>query len=163
MVLKMSKAFTLIELLVVVAIIGILAAVGVNTFNGFQDKAKVSSSKANHKSVTKYIINEVMRCSIGESYAMNGNLDCSKQGTYDWKDNVADAAEKSLTNFKNPYNPSESSVTHGGGMQDDNQVGYNRVMTPGTNVKVLTCTKTPCTGAQCKMPNHSCSQIININ
>ncbi|MDA7741931.1 prepilin-type N-terminal cleavage/methylation domain-containing protein, partial [Pelagibacteraceae bacterium] len=30
----MTRAFTLIELLVVVAIIGILAAVGVTTFNG---------------------------------------------------------------------------------------------------------------------------------
>ena len=30
-----NKAFTLIELLVVVAIIGILAAVGDTTFNGF--------------------------------------------------------------------------------------------------------------------------------
>ena len=34
------NAFTLVELLVVVAIIGILAAVGVNTFSGFQEKAK---------------------------------------------------------------------------------------------------------------------------
>ena len=32
----MKKGFTLIELLVVVAIIGILAAVGVTTFSGFQ-------------------------------------------------------------------------------------------------------------------------------
>ena len=48
-----NKAFTLIELLVVVAIIGILAAVGVTTFGGFQDKAKVSASKAIHKGVQK--------------------------------------------------------------------------------------------------------------
>ena len=42
---KQTKAFTLIELLVVVAIIGILAAVGVTTFNGFQEKAKESVCK----------------------------------------------------------------------------------------------------------------------
>ena len=41
-----NKAFTLIELLVVVAIIGILAAVGVTTFGGFQDKAKIAAAKA---------------------------------------------------------------------------------------------------------------------
>ena len=46
MKIKKNKAFTLIELLVVVAIIGILAAVGVTTFGGFQDKAKASSAKA---------------------------------------------------------------------------------------------------------------------
>ena len=40
-----NKAFTLIELLVVVAIIGILAAVGVTTFNGFQQKAKINTTK----------------------------------------------------------------------------------------------------------------------
>ena len=40
-----QKGFTLIELLVVVAIIGILAAVGVNTFSGFQEKAKINTTK----------------------------------------------------------------------------------------------------------------------
>ena len=39
------RSFTLIELLVVVAIIGILAAVGVTTFTGFQEKAKVTATK----------------------------------------------------------------------------------------------------------------------
>ena len=159
----LNKAFTLIELLVVVAIIGILAAVGVTTFGGFQEKAKVSASKANHKSVVRYITSEVMKCSLGEAKAMDNNLDCSKQGTYNWKDNVADAVEKALSDFKNPYDTSQSSVTHGGGMQNDNQVGYNRVHTPGNNVRVKTCITTPCSGSQCNMPNHECSSIIEIN
>ena len=158
-----SKAFTLIELLVVVAIIGILAAVGVTTFGGFQEKAKVSASKANHKSVVRYITSEVMKCSLGEAKAMDNNLDCSKQGTYNWKDNVADAVEKALSDFKNPYDTSQPAVTHGGGMQYDNQVGYNRVHTPGDNVRVKTCITTPCSGSQCNMPNHACSSIIEIN
>ena len=158
-----SKAFTLIELLVVVAIIGILAAVGVTTFGGFQEKAKVSAAKANHKSVVRYITSEVMKCSLGEAKAMDNNLDCSKQGTYNWKDNVADAVEKALSDFKNPYDTSQSSVTHGGGMQYDNQVGFNRVHTPGNNVRVKTCITTPCSGSQCNMPNHACSTIIDIN
>ena len=66
-------------------------------------------------------------------------------------------------NFKNPYDNENSSVTHGGGMQNDNQVGYNRIHTGGSDVQVLTCIKTPCSGSQCKMPNHLCSANIPIN
>ena len=60
-----QKGFTLIELLVVVAIIGVLAAVGVVAFNGFINNAKINTVKANHKSVVKYIQTEFMKCDYG--------------------------------------------------------------------------------------------------
>ena len=59
---KDNKGFTLIELLVVVAIIGILAAVGIVSFGGFTEGAKVSSAKANYNSMFKFISSEVTKC-----------------------------------------------------------------------------------------------------
>ena len=76
MKLRKNKAFTLIELLVVVAIIGILAAVGVTTFGGFQDKAKVSSSKAIHKGVQKKLAAEIVKCSLGDANIFNDKVSC---------------------------------------------------------------------------------------
>ena len=55
---RFKKGFTLIELLVVVAIIGILAAVGVVTFSGFTENSKVNAAQANHAMVVKYMAME---------------------------------------------------------------------------------------------------------
>ena len=46
---KNNKGFTLIELLVVVAIIGILAAVGVVAYNGYTKSAKVNATRISRK------------------------------------------------------------------------------------------------------------------
>ena len=61
------RAFTLIELLVVVAIIGILAAVGVVAYNGYTASAKRNAIKSNFKLVQKYVSAELMKCQIGQT------------------------------------------------------------------------------------------------
>ena len=63
---KNNKGFTLIELLVVVAIIGILAAVGVVAYNGYTNSAKINAAKSNHNAAVKYIAAEVQKCNVGE-------------------------------------------------------------------------------------------------
>ena len=158
-----KKGFTLIELLVVVAIIGILAAVGVVAYSGYTSGAKKQAASSNHKAVVKYIISETMKCSMGNEKAMSDELDCSKQNLNTWKDVVAKAAIEALKDFKNPYFPSEIALTHGGDIIRDDDVGYIRMRSPQNKIKVMTCIKTPCSGTQCTMPNHVCSEEINLN
>ena len=58
------NGFTLIELLVVVAIIGILAAVGVVAYNGYTSSAKAKQSQANMEVVYKTWLNEKALCTV---------------------------------------------------------------------------------------------------
>ena len=112
-----QKAFTLIELLVVVAIIGILAAVGVTTFNGFQEKAKKSATKANHKVIAKYIQNELAKCMIGESkiFDYNGAKQFDCNGTHNSRGNIPGYIEKIFNDkIQDVYEPSTAAMTIGG-------------------------------------------------
>ena len=59
------RGFTLIELLVVVAIIGILAAVGIPIFQGFMATAKVNASTENHSRAKDMVTAYFAKCSTG--------------------------------------------------------------------------------------------------
>ena len=76
---------------------------------------------------------------------------------------MAKAAVKALADFKNPYDTSKSSLTHGGGISNDTDVGYIRMLSPGTKIKVQVCFITPCAGTRCTSDNHLCSGDINLN
>ena len=106
------KAFTLIELLVVVAIIGILAAVGVVAYNGYTKAAKLNSAKANLKTISSWLAAESSKvCAAKQGRNKNGmffedgNYDtwirCSDDGTtLAWA--ASNYFHKNLI-FRNPY------------------------------------------------------------
>ena len=108
------KAFTLIELLVVVAIIGILAAVGVVAYNGYTSSAKKKVTEANHKLIAKYTQSQLAKCMMGESGAFEfggSNLyDCGKN-----RGNIPNYLEKIFNEkIKDVFEPSSGAMTIGG-------------------------------------------------
>jgi len=68
-----KKAFTLIELLIVVAIIGILAGVGIPMYNGYMTSARIASTESNHSSIGSFVAATVTRCATGAATVRLGN------------------------------------------------------------------------------------------
>ena len=132
-----KKAFTLIELLVVVAIIGILAAVGVVAYNGYTASAKANATKTMHSEDVKYISAEIQKCSLGESKFMGTNQDCPATAA-----KAVTGAVNTMTD-KNPYNASDNAVKSSGSYV----VGQVSLSSSGSTLTIKTCTKTGCASA----------------
>ena len=141
-----QKGFTLIELLVVVAIIGILAAVGVVAYSGYTSGAKISSAKANFSLVKKYVAAELTSCQIDYSSTIFDNrVNCNNvtaQG-------IAQYVTAALPNFKNPYGKvdkkTNNAVKSGGASWEDGELGYVTINTQGSTIAILElCFELPC-------------------
>ena len=114
------KGFSLIELLVVVAIIGILAAVGMVAYSGYTASAKIKTLEANYNTIVKYITNEVMKCEIDseiEAHILfpNKYYSCNAPGRIRNFSSMSGAVVAFLHNentygFKNPLNSKDTVV-----------------------------------------------------
>ena len=112
----MKNGFSLVELLVVVAIIGVLAGVGVVGYDRYVENAKQKVFEQNVQTITRAIDFEYTVISNDLSSALNevdtsGNKTGNKISSNSTCEEFVRATKEHFAHFKNPWFPSKRMVT----------------------------------------------------
>ena len=150
------NGFTLIELLVVVAIIGILAAVGVVAYNGYTSAAKINVVKANHVAFVKKVSLINQECNLNGSVNLMKiwndktlyNIACYSPNKWDF---FAFYLRTHMNNnqFRNPFKTNSVNASQPGvcaGSYGDGYLGWVWIKGHDSmdHVTLCTCFKLPC-------------------
>ena len=151
-----KKGFTLIELLVVVAIIGILAAVGITAYSGYTQSAKINKTKANHKMLTKYLATEFLTCETGlRTQILDNTIDCTNRDGATVMGALLTPARRLVP--QNPWgapNPDHGNVGVAvDAAQADKNLGYVTINSSVQDIVLHTCFQTPCSDAENRIQN----------
>ena len=115
-----QKAFTLIELLVVVAIIGILAAVGVVAYNGYTASAKKNATIQQWKTASKFIQSKLKMCDLQGGIVLlsaSRSINCNITNNASGVNSMADVFMNYFLDqgFENPYDKNQPALVRTGG------------------------------------------------
>ncbi len=129
-----ESGFTLLELLIVVAILGILAAVSLTQYSGYQLRAKMNAAKSNHAIVTNMIHSSFSNCSAGSTNIQLGSVLVACNDTLDDIITAMEAYFNSL-NMHNPYDGVTSAISVGAAGTD---LGVTYLTVSGSTVTITT-------------------------
>ena len=169
-----KRAFTLIELLVVVAIIGILAAVGVVAYNGYTSAAKVNAVKSYYKAINKKVATTAAMCEIENSVKLANvwndkkiyDVPCYNKSlmwffTMDVSNDLTNSGATAIG--ANPYSPKQGIWQRNGKTSSgyapecklNERIGkvYGVYPASTNNIELCVCFKEPCSVSSNRLQN----------